>query len=522
MGNILIKQLQKEHQDYLRDESRKIGLAESISFPKTEQEIKDILLYLNNTKTPVTVQGARTGITAGSVPKNGHILNLSKMNNIKALSYDKNLDTFLVTVEPGVILCELRTTLKNKNFDTKNWNENSLNSLKQLRSSDEFFFSPDPTESTAAIAGMVACNASGACSFKYGPTRNYIEGLKITLITGDTFSIKRGENTIKNGKFSITTDSGRVIEGCIPKYSMPKVKNASGYYAMEDMDLIDLFIGSEGTLGIITEIKIKLLKKPKSIYGVTAFFDSEEKSLNFVESLRENLNPAAIEFFNNKALNLIRKEKEKNPAFEKLLDLPKNFHTAVYSEYHDISNDKNLNTLLKVGTLMENCGGCEAHTWVAINSQAEEQLHFFRHAVPEAVNLLIDERRKEYPSLTKLGTDMAVPNSKLKEVMKLYNDSLEASNLESVIFGHIGDNHLHVNIIPKNMDDYKKGKELYNSWSKKIVSMGGTISAEHGVGKLKTSLFKQMVGTSGLKEMKSLKLLFDPDNRLNCGNLFEE
>ena len=117
---------------------------------------------------------------------------------------------------------------------------------------------------------------------------------------------------------------------------------------------------------------------------------------------------------------------------------------------------------------------------------------------------------------------MAVPNSKLKEVMKLYNKTLEDSNLESVIFGHIGDNHLHVNIIPKNMDDYKKGKELYNSWAEKIVSMGGTISAEHGVGKLKTSLFKQMVGTSGLKEMKSLKLLFDPDNRLNFGNLFEE
>ena len=522
MGNIPIKKLHKEHQDYLRDESRKIGSAESISFPKNNQEIKNILLYLNNTKTPVTVQGARTGITAGAVPKNGHILNLSKMDNIKSLSYDKNLDTFLVTVEPGVILCKLRNTLQTKIFDTTNWDENSLNSLKQFQSSDEFFFSPDPTESTAAIGGMVSCNASGACSFKYGSTRNYVEGLKVILINGDTFYVKRGENKIKNGKFSITTDSGQVIEGYIPKYSMPKVKNASGYYSMENMDLIDLFIGSEGTLGIITEIQLKLLKKPKSIYGVTAFFDSEEKSLNFVESLRENLNPAAIEFFNNNSLNLIRKEKEKNPAFEKLLDLPKNFHTAIYSEYHDINNDKNLDTLLKVGKLMEDCGGNEANTWVATNSQSEEQLHFFRHAVPESVNLLIDDIRKEYPSLTKLGTDMAVPNSKLKEVMQLYNKTLEDSNLESVIFGHIGDNHLHVNIIPKNMVDYKKGKELYNSWAEKIVSMGGTISAEHGVGKLKTSLFKQMVGTSGLSEMKSLKLLFDPDNRLNCGNLFEE
>ncbi|MCY6371444.1 FAD-binding oxidoreductase [Clostridium ganghwense] len=522
MQNSLIRKIEKEHQDYLRDESRKIGKAESISFPKNEKEVIDILVNLNQIETLITTQGARTGIAASAVPQGGHILNLSRMNKITGLRYDDKTQTFFLKVQPGVLLSEIRKSLKDKEFNTENWTEESISSLELLKKSAPYFFSPDPTESTASIGGMVACNASGACSFKYGPTRNHIEALRIVLVDGDVISLKRGQEKASSEHFSLKTKSKRLIEGNIPRYDMPKVKNASGYYSIENMDLIDLFIGSEGTLGVVTEIELKLLKAPASIYGLTAFFPSEENALKFVQEIRKKSSPAAVEFFNSKALDLLRKEKEINPAFNKLLDLPSHFHTAIYVEYHGDSEDLVNTMVMKAGEIIENCGGDENNTWVATNPHAKEQLHFFRHAVPEAVNLLIDKRRKTNPGVTKLGTDMAVPDSSLEEVMDLYNKSLAQYNLDSVMFGHIGNNHIHVNILPNNMDDYNTGKQLYNNWAEKIVKMGGTVSAEHGIGKLKTALLKKMMSEKGIQEMKSLKKLFDPENRLNSGNLFEE
>ncbi len=521
MKNSLIRNLEKEHQDYLRDESRKVGNAESISFPKNEKEIIDILSVLNHNKTLVTTQGARTGIAASAVPQGGHVLNLSKMNKITGLRYDDKTQTFFIKVQPGVLLSELRKSLEKKDFDTENWTEESLSTLELFRKSGSYFFSPDPTEASASIGGMAACNASGACSFKYGATRNHIEALRIVLVNGDTISLERGKEKASGNSFSIKTNSGEILEGNIPKYDMPKVKNASGYFSMENMDLIDLFIGSEGTLGIITELELKLLIKPTAIYALTAFFASEETSLKFVQEIRKNSSPAAVEFFNCTALNLLREEKKTNPAFNKLLDLPSHFHTAVYVEYHGDSEESVNDMIMTAGEIIEECGGDATDTWVATNPSEKEQLHIFRHAVPEAVNLLIDQRRKIDSNITKLGTDMAVPDSNLEEVMDLYNKALKEHTLEFVIFGHIGNNHVHVNILPNSMAEYNKGKELYTTWAEKVVKMGGTVSAEHGIGKLKIVMLKKMMGENGIQEMKNLKNLFDPENRLNKGNLFE-
>lgn len=520
MENHLIKNFSKDYEDYLRDESRKIGQADSISFPKNEKEIIGILKYLSKDKSLITTQGARTGIASGAVPQGGHILNLNKMNKITGLRFDLNNDTFYLRVQPGVILSELRKTLINKSFNAENWSEESLSALKAFKKSGSYFFSPDPTETTASIGGMVACNASGACSFKYGATRDHIESLSIILPDGDKLHIKRGREKAVNGFFTLTTSSGKVIKGSVPSYNLPKVKNASGYYASENMDLLDLFIGSEGTLGIITEIEIKLLKAPTVIYGLNIFFSCENHALKFVKEIRENSSPVAIEFFNHKALNLLREMKKTYSGFNKLGKIPSHFHTAVYIEYHGEDEKAVMDMFKSAGDIVVKCGGDLNDTWGSINSQSKEPLTYFRHATPEAVNTLIDEYRKTTPGITKLGTDMAVPDAHLEEIMHLYNTSLDDANLNSVIFGHIGNNHVHVNIIPRNMDEYYKGKELYSSWAEKVISLGGTISAEHGVGKMKTNLLEKMYGEKGIKEMKILKSLFDPDNRLNAGNLF--
>ena len=220
------------------------------------------------------------------------------------------------------------------------------------------------------------------------------------------------------------------------------------------------------------------------------------------------------------ALDLLRKQSSVNPAFKRLMQLKMHYNTAIYVEFHINENAMLYEKLIQVGELISNCGGNEEDTWVARNSQDMERLHHFRHSIPEAVNLLIDSRRKKDPVITKLGTDMAVPDKHLEQIVELYNKDLAASGLDSVMFGHIGNNHIHVNILPNSMEEYLQGKNLYSSWATQVISLGGTVSAEHGVGKLKTALLKEMYGEDGISQMKLLKMVFDPDIRLNKGSLF--
>ena len=169
---------------------------------------------------------------------------------------------------------------------------------------------------------------------------------------------------------------------------------------------------------------------------------------------------------------------------------------------------------------MTACGGGADATWLATTDRELERLKYFRHAVPEAVNLLIDERRKTVPGLPKLGTDMAVPDAALERVWALYHEGLARHGLDYVIFGHVGNNHLHVNILPRTLAEYETGKSLYLEWAEAIVGMGGTVSAEHGIGKFKVALLQTLYGAEGVAQMRAVKRAFDPEGLLNRGNLF--
>ena len=146
--------------------------------------------------------------------------------------------------------------------------------------------------------------------------------------------------------------------------------------------------------------------------------------------------------------------------------------------------------------------------------------YFFRHAIPESVNMLIDQRKKTYPLITKLGTDMSVPDDELKTVMDMYTSMLKENNLQSAIWGHIGDNHLHVNILPNNEDEYLLGKKLYEQWAREVTKLGGAVSAEHGIGKIKAEMLRIMYGDHNISQMKKLKLQLDKQGLLGIDNLF--
>ncbi|MHB1459101.1 MAG: FAD-binding oxidoreductase, partial [Armatimonadota bacterium] len=455
----------------------------------------------------ITIQGARTGITAGAVPSGGHVLNLSKMNAIGAVIHDAESQYSYITVQPGALLTDIRKVLEGT----------------------ELFFPPDPTETSASIGGMVSCNASGAMTLLYGQTRVWIEGISVVLADGSIVKMKRRVCMASGRQFRLLTEDGLQIAGTLPSYTMPDVKSAAGYYSTPDMDMIDLFIGMEGTLGIITEIDLRLAPKPSQIAGLMLFMPSEDSAIRMVRFLRgeetgmsERFSgkPAAIEFFNHDALDLLRKMKAENPAFAGIPHLQPHYHTAIYMEFHASSEDEIDESVMQVMEAMAELGVSDEDSWYAGNDRELETHKSFRHAIPEAVNLLIGERKRTNPNITKLGTDMSVPDNILENIIEIYNSGLKEADLESVIFGHIGNNHLHVNILPRNTDEYIRGKQLYLDWARYVVDAGGSISAEHGIGKLKTAFLELMYGKDGISQMIVVKNLFDPEHILNPGNLF--
>ena len=176
---------------------------------------------------------------------------------------------------------------------------------------------------------------------------------------------------------------------------MPKTKNASGYFVADDMDAIDLFIGACGTIGVITELEIALQVAPAVVWGVSCFFDSEDKAVSFTDSVRPVLShAAAIEYFDAGALDILRRQREQSTAFASLPALDKDAKVCVYVELDCDDEAQATEELYHLGWVLELAGGSDDATWVARTEVDRECQRFFRHAVPESVNMLIDERRR--------------------------------------------------------------------------------------------------------------------------------
>jgi D-lactate dehydrogenase (cytochrome) len=521
-----------DYVEYLRDESRLVGRADTISFPATRDELQEALRALAAAGTPVTLQGGRTGITGGAVPLGGHVLNLSRLNRFLGLRHEPEGNRFLLAVEPGVLLSDLREAVTRKEFPTQGWSQDSLDTLELFRRQGAYFLAPDPTESTASVGGAVSTNASGALSFAYGPTRRYVASLGVLLADGSALSLRRGGQRAEGLQYRLQAEGGRTLEGRLPSYRMPQVKHAAGLYVEPDMELMDLLIGSEGVLGVFAQVELLLLPLPEQIQGVMSFFPQLSGALSFAERMRSlgtagareggpaarEGGAAAIELFDANALVLLRSQKKHNPAFAELPDLPP-AEGAIYVEIHAEEQERAEALLYSLAEALAACGADPEASWIAEHPRELERLKELRHALPEAVNLLIDERRKADPAITKLATDMAVPCPELNGVVSLFQRSLEEAGLQYLMFGHVGDCHVHVNILPRGVEEYRKGNALYQDWARAVVDRGGTISAEHGVGKLKVPLLRILYGEQGLEEIRAVIETFNPGFRLNRGNM---
>jgi D-lactate dehydrogenase (cytochrome) len=170
--------------------------------------------------------------------------------------------------------------------------------------------------------------------------------------------------------------------------------------------------------------------------------------------------------------------------------------------------------------VINSCGGSLERSWAGYESRELDRFKVFRHMIPETINSIIAERKKQFPGIHKLGTDMAVPDGHMREMWDLYRSSCEALHLEWCAFGHIGNNHIHVNILPRNLEELEKGMQLYEIFAHKAVELGGTVSAEHGIGKIKAKFLKVMFTPEQIDQMRRVKKALDPLGLLNPNDIF--
>jgi D-lactate dehydrogenase (cytochrome) len=313
----------------------------------------------------------------------------------------------------------------------------------------------------------------------------------------------------------------------LPSYAMPLIKNAAGYYVHANMDLIDLFIGAEGTLGVIVEADLALAVRPEKIFGGMVYFAQRKNCLEFVGEARAlsraAMQPAAanatgaadptklcavsLEYFDRYTLDLIR---------DKHASIPKTAAAAIFFEQESAEREED-SLLQQWCDLIEKHGANLDQCRIALTEAEDKELRDIRHSVPETVNEIFKRT-----GFQKLATDIAVPAEAFDEMLKYYDEILEPLKIHHLAFGHIGNFHLHVNQLPKSNEEKELALTNIKKFVQKAVQLGGTVSAEHGIGKIKKLYLKMMYGENGIKEMAAVKKALDPALILNLGNVVEE
>ncbi|MDR4508022.1 MAG: FAD-binding oxidoreductase [Candidatus Brocadiaceae bacterium] len=472
------------------------GYAEEVVFPVNEQEVAQTLDESSLSGAPVTVSGNGTGTVGARVPFGGIVLSTEKLGGLKTIVQSQG-DNWHAVAGPAITLKKLQDELSQKGL----------------------LYPPDPTEPRAFLGASVATNASGARNFKYGATRQWVRRLRVVLATGDILELRRGECVAGNDGALFLKGKRNSYKIKLPTYTMPKGKHSAGYYATPGMSALDLFIGSEGTLGVITEIEIGLIVKPLEYYSGIVFFHREADAWQFAEQAKvlslknraegkkDELDACALEYFDSHALMLLRSPYP---------HIPGRAQSAIFFE-QDISPEARKKIEEEWLWLCRENHVLINESWFGKSSEEHKEYRVFRHAIPALVNGVVRRQKQR-----KIGTDFAVPGKRFLDLMNLYRSSMEGSGLRYCVFGHIADNHLHLNILPENNWEAERGWQLCHKLVTQVVAWGGTVAAEHGVGKLKKEYLLDLYGESGLNEMAMIKKKLDPAGILGRGSIFPD
>lgn len=519
------EKIKSEYPVYMSDESKMSAKPfDYLFFPKTEEELAAVVREMQKQHIKITIASARTGLVGGCVPLEGAMVSLEFLDKVETVYYEPTSEEWRIVAQNSVSLKALEGMLRSKHFPhlEQSTDEQVQCDLQRFKNDpDSYFYPPDPTEMSAALGGSVVTNASGARTYRYGPTRAWVRGLRVMLANGEVLDIPRGKYFASPaGQFVIWDTQGHAMTVPVPDYPQPRTKSAAGLFATPQMDLIDLFIGSEGILGIVTRVEVALHKREGKI-SIIQFLESDEQAIALTIALRseKRLQLDFLEFYSGNALNLLRKLQEHEPSTVGMPMIPESAHGAVFFE---MSFDPGVDHLdyRVLSVTVAGCGASLENSWAGYESRELDRFKVFRHMIPETINGIVAERKKQVPGLHKLGTDMAVPDQYLLDIWNLYKTRCEELKLEWYAFGHIGNNHLHINILPRNMDDLAAGMDLYQSFAKKVVEMGGSVSAEHGIGKLKGKFLRLMFRPEDIQQMRAVKLAFDPEGILNPDDIF--
>lgn len=444
---------------YLEDESGFTGHGAGLYRPATAQQVAQVLAEAARTGTPVTVSGAGTGVVGGRVPEGGWVLSTERFRRLE-------IGSGRAHVGAGIQLHDLQLTAK----------------------SSGQFYAPDPTEWGASMGGTIATNASGSHSFLYGSTRRHLLSVTVALMDGTVRTYGRDERL----DFAYTPLAAPLCR-----------KHTAGYYLRENSGFLDLFCGSEGTLAVVLEAEVRLLPQPGSLLSGVVFFRSEDAALDAVDAWRDVPQLRMLEFFDGPSLDLLRGPYPEIPAAA---------HAALLVEQiaDGLEEDAEEAWLGR----MESFHSLD-DSWFGTTDGDRERFRVFRHKLPEVVN----ERIKRN-GFQKMGTDAAVPLEKNREMMRWYRQVLdEQFPGNAVMYGHIGDAHLHVNVLPETEDDARRGRAFQYGSARQAVALGGTVSAEHGLGKKKAHFLELEFTPAEIQAMCDVKRHFDPQWLLGRGNL---
>ncbi len=441
---------------YAADASGLVLVPDGVARPTSAAEVAALLAESSSSGTPVTAAGGQTSTTGASICDRGTLLSLRAMQRV----IDIDPVACIARVEPGVLVGD----------------------LKRACAEHELLFAPDPTsEEECTVGGAVACNASGARSYRYGATRPHVRALRVAMADGSIADLRR-----------------TALE-----------KNTVGYALAHDP--VDWFVGSEGTLGVVVEVEVGLLPLPQQVMGLAIPFATELDALQFIVAARESrgVHPRCLEFFDVLALAIARDAEGSSgwalgaTAFVYVEEVPPD------------GTDPALDAWL---ALAETHGAIVDDMRVYEGETALREARRVRHAVPAHMNERGGARRQH--GGRKVSTDWAVPYRQLSRAIgRARALADEAGIAQAVIYGHAGNGHPHQNFIADDADALARIDKVVEATLREVIALGGTVAAEHGIGKLKRKWLPLQMSPLQVRTMEAVKHELDPAGILAPGNV---
>lgn len=461
------------------------GHAAGVSFPRNEAEVAALV----RAAARVLPVGAQSSLTGGATPRGDVVLSTRALTDVELL------DASHVRAGAGVTLADLQRILGGRGLA----------------------YPPVPTYDGAFVGGVVATNAAGAATFKYGSTRQWVDALTLVLADGSVLDVRRGEaQAHPDGWIEIERADHTITRIVLPTYTMPRVaKLSAGYFAAPGMDAIDLFIGAEGTLAVVVAATLKVMPRGETAVAlVRCPSDAVAIAVTGALCQDDRLDVAGIEYMDSRSLSCLD-----DAVFARAgVARPPRGWVYLLAQIEG--------GLERFGEILDTYGaGEDAAVATPGDTRGAARLFELREAVPAAVNARVAQAKASVdPAIQKTAGDMIVPFERLGDSLALYRDAFDRRGLDHATWGHFSDGNLHPNVIPRSRADVEAGRDALLEIGRAIAALGGAPLAEHGVGRspIKQALLRQMYGDAGIAQMRAVKRALDPEWKLAAGNIFDK